>query len=149
MDAVRQLHRLLRLVRLEMADEMPDHPRIGAGDFGFEFLNAVFAEFQLSCTECVEDVGEGKGFGDRQKTDRCGIASCLFRGLRNARADRFKMVADGIFVHRPASSGFLMVSSGSAMRTFVPGGTLSVSQTFPPMTEFAPIVTFPRMVAPA
>lgn len=33
--------------------------------------------------------------------------------------------------------------------TLLPGGTLRVSQTLPPMVEPLPMVTRPRMVAPA
>ena len=33
--------------------------------------------------------------------------------------------------------------------TWLPGGTLRVSQTLPPMTDPRPMVTRPKMVAPA
>lgn len=50
--------------------------------------------------------------------------------------------------HQPALT--LKMSSGAFKKTLVSGGTDSVSQTLPPMTERAPTtVSPPRMVAPA
>ena len=147
MDVLGKSDRFFRFVCLKMSDQMPYGFRSAYGHFGFQFLNAVFTEFDLPGGESFKNIIGRKCFGDREQADRCGVASCVFCRFRDVCPDFGEFFLE--FRHGQSSFGFLMVSSGSAIRTLVPAGMLSVSQTLPPTTEFSPIVILPRIVAPA
>ena len=68
--------------------------------------------------------------------------------IRNSQSEIRNFLAPLRFISQIPEPLSKMVSAGLPCNTRVRGGTLSVSQTLPPMTEPRPMVIRPRMVAP-
>lgn len=87
--------------------------------------------------------------GIRDETHVASLTARPVAGRRAGRCVGCRATARG--PARPPRYGFSALPPSRTLpcATLVPGGTLCVSHTLPPITEPRPIVTRPRMVAPA
>jgi len=88
---------------------------------------------------------------ERKGTAEVCALGLPYASVRVSAAHRYR-VADRLTEYGPTIADYdlfsLKISSGLLRRTVVSGGTDSVSQTFPPMTDRAPIIVDPpNMVA--
>ena len=92
MDAVEQRHRIVRLVGLQLADQMQRdlavfRPRQQGGPFLLRFLHPVFTEHPLSLSDQRRD-GRGRmSLADRDQCDVLRLAPRNLRGAGNAVAN--------------------------------------------------------------
>ena len=88
MDRVEQRYRVLRLVRLELADEVQLHCRMRfaqRGPFALRFLHAIFAEMALAFAQQRLDRFRRVHLADRDQRHVLGFAAgdrAAFRDIR-------------------------------------------------------------------
>ena len=90
MDAVEQRHRLACLVRLELADQMQRHVRVGfaqGGPLGLNLLHPVLAEYPLALDDQRMDRLDRLGLADRDKGDVACLAPGELRRSGDPRVD--------------------------------------------------------------
>ena len=87
-DDVEPSPRLFGLIGLEMPNEMPRDGQVGRGvHLGEGFLELVLAEVDLAAVGGGPYVVEAECLGNREETDRGGVASGPARRPRNTFAD--------------------------------------------------------------
>ena len=95
MDGGKGGGRLARLVRLEVANQMPPYRYIGrALDLLQGFLNFVFTEVALAGRVGGANIVRAEGLRDGQKPDVSRIAPRRPRGRINPRTDRREVDGD-------------------------------------------------------
>ena len=102
MDAVKVGCRLLRLVGLQVADEMPPDPDVGClADFLQAFLDLVFAKVVLSGRPGGSYVTGTEGLGDGNEADGLRVPADAARGRVEPGSDGLKIRDDaGVHVGR-------------------------------------------------
>ena len=103
MDAIKQRHRVIGLVRLQLADEVQGDVAVSLAQrrpLGLGFLHAVFTEQALSSLKQRNNLFGRMRLADGDERDSRGITAGELRGMRDARADLFQ--EGGWLFHRLA-----------------------------------------------